>query len=399
MLRARRYAIGLSGLLAVLLLVWLSQRSTAWPAYTLLRAPLAESVVASGRVIPPATVALASQITGTVSAVKVREGEACQAGQLLLQLSDAELRAQLEQAQAQVIQAQAKREQLDDLSLPQAQQGVAQARTSLALARRTLERNRALAQTGFVSPAAVDEAQQQVDLAASRLASAEAGLASNRAGSERRLAAANLQNARAVVALAQARLDQLSLRAPADCTVLSREVEPGQVAQTGKTLLTLALAGPTRISMLLDEKRLGHLAIGQAATVLADAYPDQPFAARVAEIAPQVDRATGTVEIKLAVPQPPAFLRADMTVSAEVKVASRTAALVLPGDAVFERDGQRRVWRVESGRAVERPVRLGLAGIGQVEIVAGLDEGDVVLAPGSKPLSAGLRVRPQLEAP
>lgn len=389
-------------LLAVLilgLLVWFVLRASPWPAYRVQRADLSETVVASGRVIPPAMVELASMVNGTVAEVRGEEGDACRKGELLVQLDEGELRAQLRNTEAQLAQAEARLAQLGTLTAPQAAQTVEQARSSLTLAERTLARNRELARTGFVSPAAVDEAQQQVELAASRLRSAQTGLSSSQAGSERQLAQAGVRAAQAAVQLAQAKLQQLSLRAPADCRVLLRSVEVGQVAQVGKPLLTLALNGPTRISMLVDEKRLGYLAVGQAARVLADAFPEQPFDATVSSIAPGVDRDTGTVEVKLAVAKPPAFLRADMTVSAEVRVASRPQVLQLPSDAVLAGNGEPAVWLVRDGEALRQPVRLGLNGVGRVEVRAGLSEGDIVLAPGSKPITAGMAVRPQVAQP
>jgi HlyD family secretion protein len=97
-----------------------------------------------------------------------------------------------------------------------------------------------------------------------------------------------------------------------------RIVEPGDFVQRGKPLLSLALAGDVRLSALIDEKNLSVLKVGQAALVSADAYPDQRFRAKLAYLSPGIDVQRGTVEAKFAVPEPPPFLRADMTVSIDI---------------------------------------------------------------------------------
>jgi hypothetical protein len=80
-------------------------------------------------------------------------------------------------------------------------------------------------------------------------------------------------------------------------------------------------------------------------------------------------------------------------------VASRPQVLQLPSDAVLAGNGEPAVWLVRDGEVLRQPVRLGLNGVGRVEVRAGLSEGDIVLAPGSKPITAGLAVRPQVAQP
>jgi HlyD family secretion protein len=103
-------------------------------------------------------------------------------------------------------------------------------------------------------------------------------------------------------------------------------------------------------------------------------------------IAPAVDPAQGTVEVRLAVPSPPAYLRADMTVSINVEVLRRVGALVVPRELVRDA-GSDVPWVVvaRDGRAVRRAVRLGITGDREVEILAGLAEGDRVLPADIEP--------------
>ena len=193
---------------------------------------------------------------------------------------------------------------------------------------------------------------------------------------------------------AQARLAQATLVAPADARVLVREVEPGQIVQPGKALLSLALAGPTQLVAQVDERFLEQLQLGQPAWVVADAFAGQRFAARVLSIAPAVDAQRGAIEVKFSIEQTPAFLREDMTLSVEVETARRERTLVLPQAALRGPAGgdQASVLVLQDGRAQARNVRLGLRTLDAVEVLGGLKEGDTVLR-GHASLQDGQRVR------
>jgi HlyD family secretion protein len=170
-------------------------------------------------------------------------------------------------------------------------------------------------------------------------------------------------------------------------------VEPGDVVAAGKTILVLSREGETRLSVQPDEKSLAFLAVGQPATAAADAFPGAPFPATVTFIAPSVDPARGTVEVRLRVPEPPPFLRPEMTVSVNVDVARKPDALALPAEAVRDVASAPWVLRVAGGRAERREVRLGVRGEGWVEVSDGLAPGDAVVAPAAGRVGEGERVR------
>jgi HlyD family secretion protein len=182
--------------------------------------------------------------------------------------------------------------------------------------------------------------------------------------------------------------------APADAVVLVRQVEPGQIVQPGRALLTLALAGPVQLLAQVDELSLEQLRVGQAASVLADAFPRQRFGARVLAIAPKIDAQRGAVEVRLALlPPAPDFLREDMTLSVEVETARRERALVLPLGALRSDDGAggATAWVEAGGRVQARTLRLGVRTLDAAEVLEGLAAGDRVLI-GAAPVP-GRRVR------
>ena len=201
---------------------------------------------------------------------------------------------------------------------------------------------------------------------------------------------------RANVVAAQARLAQTRVRAPTDARVLARLVEPGQIVQPGKALLSLALVGPTRLSAQVDERFLDQLAIDQSASVVADAFAGRRFAARVLSISPAVDPQRGAIEVKFALQgEAPAFLREDMTLSIEVETGRRARALILPA-AVLIRTADANIARVrviENGRIEERDVALGLRTLGAAEVRLGLAEGDEVVRDPTVPLGQRARAR------
>jgi HlyD family secretion protein len=373
---------------------WRALRGPVVPVVPVVRQVLAQRVVASGKVLAPARIQLAALGLSRVERVAAEEGDHVTAGQLLVQLDDAEARANLSQARAAVALAAARVEQVADVSARLAGEGLRQAELRLAQAETRVRRTEQIAAAGSASDAELDDVRKARDLAASQLEGARAqARAAAVSGADQRAAAAALEQARGADRAAETRLAQTRIVAPADGVVVWRQVEPGDVVQAGKALLVLARDGDTRLTVQPDEKNLALLRVGQPATASADAFPDRAFPAVVDWIAPAVDPARGTVEVKLRVPAPPAFLRPDMTVSVNVETGREEGALVVPADAVRDPGGEPHVLVLRGGRVVRQPVKLGMRGVGFVQVVDGLAAGEAVVAPGAPPIRPGDRAR------
>ena len=358
---------------------------------------LVQRVVATGRVEPPARVTIGAQIPGAALKVGPEEGDLVKAGDLLVELDAAEAQAAVDQAQAGVAAAQARLVQLKATGSMVASEALRQSEITLADAETGLVRAQSLFKAAAATQKDLDDARKHVDLAKSQRESARLqAAAAAPSGGDSLLAQANLAQAQAILAQARARLAQMRLTAPADGVVLSRQVEPGDMVQPGHPLFVIARAGRTRLVAQPDEKSLAFLAPGQAALASVDAFPAQSFAAKVASVAPSVDPARGTIEVKLEVPEPPAYLRADMTVSVDVEVARAEDALVLPADVVQDA-ATPRPWAlvVQGGRLERRSLRLGLKGEGHLQVLEGVREGELVAVPDGKPLKSGQKVRPE----
>ena len=342
---------------------------------------LVRSVVATGRVEAPHRVNLGAQIVGTAVRVPVDEGQAVKAGQRLVELDATELRAAAREADVAVSQAQARARQLHEVQRPVAQELLRQAQATLDNAQAQLRRQEDLFRQGYVGQAVLDEARKSVQLADAQWGAARRQLDTTLAGgSDDAIAAAALAQAQAGADMAHARLLYATITAPVDGVLINRAVERGDVVQPGKTLMVLSPSGETQLVVQFDEKNLALLALGQKALVSADAFADQKFAAEVVYINPAVDVQRGSVEVKLRVPSPPAYLRQDMTVSVDVEVARRDHALAVPLEMLHDAETAKPwVLKAKDGRARRQGVRLGLRGGGFVEVLDGVQAGDQLI--------------------
>lgn len=391
--RAVRNSVVIAALIVILLAATLC-RGASVPAARVVRAPIVETLVVNGRVLAKSKSEIGSVQTGRVQTVAVEEGDRVIAGQLLVQLDDAEARAAAGEARGRLGQAEARLDQLLGKTGTVESEKLRQARARFENAERTWKRKQELHASGIAPQSDVDDAAEALSIARSAVDSAEAESSSVR-GTDARLARASVDEARAALAAATTRVAQMRITAPAAGTIIDRLTEPGAVVRAGDKLLVMTLDSATQLIAEPDEKNLGSLRVGQTARASADAFPERSFEARVSYVAPSVDIQRGTIEVRFDVPTPPDYLRTDMTLSIEIESGNKPSALVVPSEALRGTTGAPKLLVVERGRAIERDVRTGARGAGLVEIADGVKEGDTVLLPNG-PLAVGDRVRPKL---
>lgn len=373
------------GVLIALIVIVLSMLLRWWQGPIVLvqevtAAPLVQSVVVAGRVTADTRVQVSSEVLGIVQQRWVHEGEQVQKGQPLLTLGAAEFTAQVRQLEVALAE-------LTMRTQPQALADLEQARTELAQAQREANRRAELLELGVIPPESYEQAKQLEHLARLNVSRAEVQAQAVAAGGTVQ------QTLEQQLAAAQALLAKTQITAPVDGLLLTRHVDVGDVAQPGQVLLTLAAAGPIEVRADIDERNLRYLALGQAATVIADAYPEQPFSAVVSYIAPVIDATRGTVEVRLALEQPLEFLRQDMTVSVTIEVSRRDNALVIPNEALYSSQS---VWVVRHGKLQQQVIRVGVRGLTHSEVTQGLQQGEQVVINTPFTATEGLRVRAQV---
>lgn len=365
-------------------------------AYEAMRGDLVQTVVASGRIITPQRLSVGAVITEHVARIPVNEGQKVRKGDVLIELDDKDERAALEQSRASVAQAEAKVRQLREVALPAAEQSLVQAQATALQARQQFDRMKTLRERGFVVQSQLDDAQRALDIAESQLRAARLQVETNKpTGSDYALAQTALDQARANLRAAQVKLEQTVIKAPVDGVLIARNVEVGDVVQPGKDLMVLAPAGETQVDVMIDERQLSRLALGQKALGSADAFPSQRFAAELVYINPAVDPLRGSVEVKLRVPDPPPYLVQDMTASVDIEVARKADTVYVPAETVRDVNGpQPWVLAIRGFRAVRQPVKLGLRGDNRIEILDGVEAGDELIPATNALVKAGQRVRP-----
>lgn len=364
-----------------------NQRGPRMAAYEVAAQPLVQTVVATGRVVAVARAEAGTEVTGVVVERRVQEGDSVQAGDILAVLRADDLEATLREAEASLAE-------LQQSTRPQAQAALREAEAALAQATRDVERRRDLVARALVAREELERAEQEEVRARAAVEQARfTAHALNDGNPTEAAAIARVESARA-------RLDKTFIRSGVSGTVLTRNAEPGDLVQPGTVLFEIAPDGDTEILVPLDERNLETLDVGQSATGIADAYPARPFPATVSFIAPGIDSARGTVDVRLTMDPIPDFLRQGMTVSVNIETGRRERALAAPNDALVAVDGTNaNVWVVADGRAMRRNVQLGLRGLTQTEITSGLQAGDWILADAQSALDAGTleegaRVRP-----
>lgn len=350
-------------------------------SYTAVSMPLVQTVVATGQVVTVSRTQVGSEVSGVVLERLVQEGDRVAKGDLLLVLSSDDIAAQVRQAQTEL-------QALASSTRPQALVELDRAKVQLAQASRDVARRRELAAISAISAEEMEQAVQAENVARTTLEAARLRAQA--------LAAGGVEEAllRERLAALQAQLNKTEVRSEVSGTVLTRDVEPGDFVQPGRTLFTIALDGSTEIHVPLDERNLSRLALQQNAIAIADAYPERPFPARINFIAPSIDPQRGTVEVRLSVEPVPEFLRQDMTVSVNIETGRREQALVIANDALANVQADKAiVLLLRDGKVQRQQVTLGLRGLAMSEIVAGLSAGDQVMADATSSLANGERVR------
>jgi membrane fusion protein (multidrug efflux system) len=279
------------------------------------------------------TVQIAPEIAGGISAIEFEEGQEVKAGDVLVRLDDALVRAEVTDAEAR-----------------------------LSLAEANNERARQLSRTGNVTDRSRDEA------------------------------VTNLATARAALDLAKARLDKHVLRAPFDGVAGVRTVSVGAFVAVGTPIVNIEKIDRVKVDFRVPETYLQAISVGQKIDAQLDALPKRTFEGAIYAINPQVDVNGRALQVRARIENPQRLLRPGLFARILIKEVIERQAIVVPESAVLPRAGAAFVYLVKDGKAVEARVRLGQRDKAQVEILEGLAAGDTVVTAGQHKLRNGVEV-------
>ncbi|MFZ0689759.1 MAG: efflux RND transporter periplasmic adaptor subunit [Acidobacteriaceae bacterium] len=351
------------------------------------RGDIAKSVVATGPIQPITKVELKSKASGLVEKLYVDINQMVTKGQVLAQLDQQEILAQVAAQRAQLAASQAN---VTTFSANIAQDKVNAEAPDLPMYQETYQRNVQMLKDGIVSQQALDNAERDYLAQKNKRDGAVAQIGVDEA---------KLRQAEAQVQQAQASLDQLNeqlsyttLVAPIDGMVLSRDVEVGDavssilvLGSTATLVMTIGDIHQVYVDGKVDEADIGNVYLGQPARIHIESFPNKIFEGKVTKISPlgvEKDNVT-TFEVRVSIDNPTGEIKALMTANAEIVVTEHHNALSVPEQSMtWDNDKNAFVWVPDSKSKDGQKKLAVVAGISngtRTEILSGLKEGDQVV--------------------
>ncbi len=206
---------------------------------------------------------------------------------------------------------------------------------------------------------------------------------------ERDEAYAQWQLDEAAVRLAQAQLDKTVIRAPFSGTLGLRQISLGDYIQPGQSLVNLVAIDQLKVEFSIPEKYLSEVKNGQKLSLTSDAYPGREFNADVYAVNPQVDQQSRSLVVRGLLDNADHQLFPGQFVKIELSTATKANAMFIPEQALIPQPKTKLVFKVVDGKALMVPVQTGTRLKGWVEIVSGLEVGDVVVTGGHQKIGPG----------
>jgi RND family efflux transporter MFP subunit len=252
-----------------------------------------------------------------------------------------------------------------------------------------------IAQTGGRTES-VRASQEQVRQAQIALRQAQANVQQVRVKEDAvRQARATVAQNQATVALQRQQLADASIVSPIDGVISDRKTEPGQMAAPGAAVLTVVALDTVYFEAQVPETSLATLRPGQSVNVRVDALAAKTFPGKVARIYPTGSTASRTFNVRVEIPNGNSLLRPGMFARGEV-VVERRQGIVIPKDALVSSDTGFAVFVAQNGgRAVRRPVKVGIQTPETTEILSGVQDGEQVVVAGQDALKDGSPIRVQ----
>lgn len=310
---------------------------------------LVQTVHAEGRAQPARRVTLTAQVGGTLERLRVKEGDFVREGQILMDLDDEQYRLDLDNARANLLEAQARYaanvEQRDEVT-----------RSGLSLPRATIdeaelaevERRFRRAEQEFRAGRMALETFREIDL--------EYQTARILAGKERgNIQKAEVTRYQIAVQRAERNLERTKVKAPFAGRIADMEVVPGQYVGPATALLTLLDVSTMRVEVDVLESEIAPLVPGRRAEVQFTALSDEKFTGHIVSVNPVIDSQTRTGRVTLVLENPEGKITPGMFARARIFSRDIPNVLMVPLEAIVERDDRTLVFAVEQSDDPDRP--------------------------------------------
>jgi membrane fusion protein, multidrug efflux system len=339
----------------------------------------------TGSLAADAQAEVSAETAGRVIETPVERGTRVAQGALLVRISPAETAAQLQEAEANAAQIEARLglaagQPFDRMRVPD----VMNARASLDLAEAEFNRMRSLVDQKVISQSEFDQRRTQFEAARQNYQAAQ-----NLADQSYR----SLEAARARVALARKAVADTAVRAPLSGLVAERIVSVGDYVTRGARVATVVRIDPLRVELTVPEQYVSLIKVGQQVRLTVDAYPGEEFTATVKFVSPSLRSDQRALTVEAVAPNGDDRLKPGFFATALVRQPDAAPALLVPASAVETVAGTSRVYTVKDNRIEERIVTLGEKLDTQIEITSGVLKGDIVAAEPKGRLADGQQVR------
>lgn len=353
--------------------------------YTVESLPIDRFIRVTGSLVADEQAEVSAESGGRVIATPIERGTPVSAGAVLIRVSTSEADAQLQEAEANAAQIEARLglrpgDSFDPKVVPE----VMNAKAALDFAEAEFARIRSLLDQKVVSQSEFDQRRTQVEAARQQYQ-----VAQNSAEQSYR----SLGAARARVTLARKALADTAVRAPFAGLVAERLVSVGDYVTRGTRVATVVRIDPMRVELTVPEQAVSLVGVGQAVRLTVDAYPGEVFDAKVKYVSPSLRADQRALTVEALASNPDGRLKPGLFATASIRQPRPAPALLVPAGAVETVSGTSRVYVVRGERAEERIVTLGDRVDDRVEITTGLAAGDVVAADPKGRLVDGARVR------
>jgi len=296
--------------------------------------PISSYILTNATLEAQRQVDVIARVSGIVQRFYVEEGDVVRKGQILVKLDDSELRLEMERARAQMENA-----------------------------RSVYERSKEMFEKNLISKEQYDNARYQYE------------------------------TARAQYESAKLQLEYATIRAPVSGVITSRMVEIGDYVTANRVLYTMADYDTLLARIYVPEKDIVKIRPGQRARIQVEAYPDREFTGRVKMISPVVDPASGTVKVTVEIVRRNQPLLPGMFATVYIVTETHPRAMVIPKKALILESETDRVFVYENGVARLRDIKTGFTDGERLEVLEGLEPGELVITVGQEGLRDGSAVR------
>lgn len=361
------------------LIFWFGFSSVEVVAHPIANGKLVAEVMGTGTLEARIAANISCEISGRIEQVLVDQGVQVKKGDLLAKLDDADRKQEVEIAKANIVSAEA--------AITRVAADKKRAAAVLAQAKREFKRNEVLYSTKSISIATIDKSREVLGVAEAEFARAGFAVAEGKK---------QFLTAQKTLEFQIARLGRTTIQAPFDGLVVRRYRNPGDVVVPGAYILTVISTDELWISAWVDETEMAKISPEQPARITFRSEPNNIFSGVVVRLGRETDRETGEFVVDVHALELPKNWAVGQRAEVFIEVESKENATLLPVEFVSWRDSEQGVFVQDGSRARWRGLELGARGKDFIEVVKGLEQGEVVLrGKNSKLLRDAVRVNVQ----